>query len=156
MVSWLVNDRCWPSQKGKVEGHPDPTSHPVGPVCQMGPGRRVSGLTCQWDPTVSPYTPLVGLERLCRMEKIETMRWLRNLAQVRTWQRCGEDGLIPGTADGLDSARVVHDEGMSRPRRKVWSGLEGYIENMHLVLRLRLGGKRVSAAAHHATPKQER
>jgi hypothetical protein len=45
---------------------------------------------------------------------------------------------------------------MSWQRRKVLPGLEGYIENMHLVLRLRLAGKRVSAAAHHATPKQER
>jgi hypothetical protein len=42
---------------------------------------------------------------------------------------------------------------MSQPRRKVWPGLEGYIENMHLVLRLRLGGKRISVAAYQATPK---
>jgi hypothetical protein len=30
------------------------------------------------------------------------------------------------------------------------------MENQHSVLRLRLGGKRVSVAAHHATPEQER
>jgi hypothetical protein len=59
-------------------------------------------------------------------------------------------------AHGLVSARIVHDEDVARSWRKVWLGLEGYIENMHLVLRLRLGGKGVSAAAHHATPKQER
>jgi hypothetical protein len=46
--------------------------------------------------------------------------WLRNLAnlaQAGTWQKCD-------MADGLVSARIVHDEGMAQPRQKVGLGLE--------------------------------
>jgi hypothetical protein len=32
--------------KRKVKGQLDPTSHPMGPVCQMGLDWTVSGLTC--------------------------------------------------------------------------------------------------------------
>jgi hypothetical protein len=31
--------------------------------------------------------------------------------------------VIHGMVDGLVSAHVVHSEGVTRPRRKVWSGL---------------------------------
>ena len=55
------------------------------------------------------------------------MVWLRNLAPAGTWQSCGKDGFIHGMADGLVSARVVHDEGVARPWQDArwWLEVEG-------------------------------
>ena len=44
------------AQRSEFEGQPDPTSHPVGPVCQMGSGQTVGRFLM----LVGPNDQLVG------------------------------------------------------------------------------------------------